>query len=183
MAVSFRQAEQYLYYFPIRLKQWQDRILELYTLRQETDCHAQNYEASHASQGTHSEPVASYYAKIEAAEFACDSLAVRVIPIMRLRNFLKNASSERYRVMHLVMELKYFEGFTLGYIAHQTHKSEKTISRRRYELIDLTIDELERGVFDYELECYYGSYPSAGNDWPVSGAVPADPSSESLGQS
>jgi len=108
VAVTFKQAERYLYSFPITLIRWQDKILELYILRQETDCHAQNYTANHSLQGTHSEPVASYYAKIEAAETACDSLGRRVIPIVRLRNSLKNSPSERCREMFAVIQLKYF---------------------------------------------------------------------------
>ena len=157
MAISFRQAEKYLYAFPIRLIRWQDKMLELHTLRHETDCHAQNYEAVHASEGTHSEPVASYYAKIEAAENACASLGRKVIPVMRLRQFLKNAHSERYIIMFQVMELKYFERLETNEVAYHLQKSIKTIARRRHELIDLTIEELERGIFDYELTGDFGS--------------------------
>ena len=152
--------------------------MELQTLRQETDCHAQNYEAAHASEGTHSEPVASYYAKIEAAENLITRLSREVIPVLRLRNFLKNAYSERYRTMFLIMERRYFERQELAEIAQSLQKSLKTIARRRHELIDLTIEELERGVFDYELECGNGSNFTAGGYRPASGIVCADQGAE-----
>ena len=137
--------------FPVNLMRWQDKILELHRLRQETDCHAQNYEASHAPQGTHSEPVGTYYAMIEAAEIEIDSLGRKVIPVLRLRNFIKIAQSERYRTMYYVMELYYFERWKMMLVAEHLQKSVKTIARRRHELVDLTIEELEKGVFDYEL--------------------------------
>lgn len=138
---------------------WKDKILELHRLRQETDCHAQNYEASHASEGTHSEPVHNWYITIEATEKCVASLGQKVIPVMRLRNFLKITQSERYRTMYYVMELYYFERWKLGAVSEHLQKSVKTIARRRHELVDLTIDELERGVFDYELEHSNGSDP------------------------
>ena len=137
--------------FPVNLMRWQDKILELHRLRQETDCHAQNYEASHAPQGTHSEPVGTYYAMIEAAEIEIDSLGRKVIPVLRLRNFIKIAQSERYRTMYYIMELYYFERWKMELVAEHLQKSVKTIARRRHELVDLTIEELEKGVFDYEL--------------------------------
>lgn len=142
--------------FPVNLMRWQDKILELHSLRQETDCHAQNYEASHAPEGTHSEPVGTYYNMIEAAEIEIDSLGRKVIPVLRLRNFIKIAQSERYRTMYYVMELYYFERWKMELVAEHLQKSIKTIARRRHELVDLTIEELEKGVFDYEL---------IGNDW------------------
>lgn len=150
MTVSFRQAEYTLYHFPVNLMRWQEAALALHDLRHETDCRAQSYEGIHASEGTHSEPVASYYALIEASENTLKHLAKKTIPVMRLRNFLKNSQDERYRVMYYVMELRYFEQWELKAVAEHLRKSTKTISRRRQELIDLTIDELERGVFDYE---------------------------------
>ena len=170
MTVSFRQAEHTLYSFPVNLMRWQDKALELYTLRQETDCHAQNYELSHASEGTHSEPVHSYYTRIEAAELAINALGRKTIPIMRLRNFLKIAQSERYRTMYYVMELYYFERWKVHEVSEHLQKSEKTIARRRHELIDLTIEELERGVFDYELEYSNGNNPAASG----SGSIVSD---------
>lgn len=158
MAVSFRQAEKHLYTFPVKLMRWQELLLELFTLRQETDCHAQSYEAIHAPEGTHSEPVASYYAKIEAAEKGIVSLGRDCIPIMRLRNFLKISQSERYRTMYSVMELFYFERWKLSDVSEHLRKSIKTIARRRHELVDLTREELERGVLEYEFRadslCY-----------------------------
>ena len=160
MAVSFRQAEHTLYSFPVNLMRWQDKILELHTLRQETDCHAQNYERSYASEGTHSEPVHSYYIMIENAVELINSLGRKCIPIMRLRNFLKTAQSERYRTMYYVMELYYFERWKMERVAEHLQKSVKTVARRRHELISLTIEELERGVFDYELEHSYGNNPA-----------------------
>lgn len=151
MTVSFRQAEHSLYNFPVNLMRWQDKILELHTLRQETDCHAQSYEKTHSPEGTHSEPVMNYVVLIETAENTIDGLGRKVIPIMRLRNFLKIAQSERYRTMYYVMEMYYFERWKMERVSEHLRKSVKTIARRRHELVDLTIEELERGVFDYEL--------------------------------
>ena len=151
---------------------WQDRILELHRLRQETDCHAQNYESSHSPPGTHSEPVGTYYALIEAAEFEIDSLGRNVIPVIRLRDFLKIAQSELYRTMYYVMELYYFERWNMGAVAEHLRKSIKTVARRRHELVDLTIDELERGVFDYELASNSGAVyvPDSGSAGDGTGA-------------
>lgn len=130
---------------------WQDVALHLYTLQQETDCHAQKYESSHSSEGTHSEPVLNYYVLIETAEKHLAGLSRKTIPVMRLRNFLKIAQSERYRTMYYIMELYYFERWKLHAVSEHLRKSLKTVARRKHELIDLTIEELERGVFDYEL--------------------------------
>lgn len=182
MTISFRQAEKSLYSFPAKLIRWQDILLDLYTLRQETDCHAQSYEASHASEGTHSEPPASYYMKVEGAENSLRELGRSVIPVMRLRNFLKNSASERYRTMFLIMELRYFEKWELHIIAEHLQKSLKTIARRKHELIDLTIEELERGVFDYELEYCNRDYPLFGGSRAVSGIIHLDPGAEPVKQ-
>lgn len=152
MSVTYRQAEHTLYSFPVNLMRWQDTALHLYTLRQECDCHAQSYEASHASQGTHSEPVLNYYVLIETAENALKGLSRKTIPVMRLRNFLKIAQSERYRTMYYIMELYYFERWKLPEVGEHLQKSVKTIARRRHELVDLTIEELEKGVLEYELK-------------------------------
>ena len=157
MAISYRQAEHSLYNFPVNLMRWQEAALTLYTLRSETDCHAQNYENSHASEGTHSEPVASYYSQIEAAENTLRALSRRTIPVMRLRNFLKIAQSERYRTMYYVMELYYFEHWNISQVGEHLQKSVKTVARRKHELVDLTIEELQKGVFDYELTGDFGS--------------------------
>ena len=172
MTVSFRQAERTLYTFPVKLMRWQDKILELHVLRQETDCHAQNYEQSHASEGTHSEPVHTYYILIESAVETINALGKKVIPVMRLRNFLKTANSERYRTMYYVMELYYFEQWKMEAVSEHLQKSIKTVARRRHELVDLTIEELERGVFDYELE-------RNSRDIPISGRVGTDCSVDS----
>lgn len=151
MSVTYRRAQNALYSFPSRLARWQQAILTLHVLRQETDCHAQNYEQSHASEGTHSEPVASYFGKIESAEQTIRWTSKTVVPVLRLRNFLKVAQSERYRTMYYVMELHYFELWNLRHVAEHLQKSVKTIRRRNYELVNLTIEELQRGVFEYEL--------------------------------
>ncbi|MBQ2616402.1 MAG: hypothetical protein IJF90_06045 [Synergistaceae bacterium] len=151
MPVTYRHAEHALYSFPVNLMRWQEAALTLFALRQETDCHAQSYEGSHASQGTHSEPVASYYALIETAENTIKALAVKTVPVMRLRNFLKIASSERYRTMYYIMELYYFERWKLPQVGEHLQKSVKTVARRKHELVDLTVEELQRGVFDYEI--------------------------------
>ena len=151
MSISYRQAEYTLYNFPVNLMRWQEASLALQALRQETDCHAQSYELSRASEGTHSEPVHSYYALIETAENTIKALARKTIPIMRLRNFLKISQSERYRTMYYVMELYYFEHWKVHEVSEHLQKSEKTIARRKHELVDLTIEELQKGVFDYEL--------------------------------
>lgn len=133
-----------LYSFPVNLMRWQDKILELHTLRQESDCHAQNYEPKHSPEGSHNEPVHNYYARIETLEKEIHELDNKCIPVMRLRNFLKIAQSERYRSMYYVMELYYFEKWKLDAVSEHLRKSRKTIARRRQELVALMIEEVDR---------------------------------------
>lgn len=153
MSVTYRQAEHTLYSFPVNLMRWQEEALHLFTLRQETDCHAQKYETSHSSEGSHSEPVLNYYVLIETAERALAGLSRKTVPVMRLRNFLKIAQSERYRTMYYIMELYYFERWKLPQVGEHLNKSVKTVARRKHELVDLTVEELQKGVFDYEIPC------------------------------
>ena len=150
MSVSYRQAEHTLYSFPVNLMRWQEAALNLSALRAETDCHAQNYETSHAAEGTHSEPVHSYYVLVETAENTLRGLAKKTVPIMRLRNFLKIAQDERYRTMYYIMEMFYFEHWKLYEVAEHFRKSVKTLARRKHELVALTIEELEKGVSESE---------------------------------
>ncbi len=130
---------------------WQEESLKLATLRQESDCHAQNYEVSHASQGTHSEPVLNYVVLIETAERAVKGLLRKVAPVARLRNYLKISQSERYRIMYYIMEMYYFEKWKLEHVAEHLQKSVKTLARRKYELVNLTMEELQKGVLEYEI--------------------------------
>ena len=130
---------------------WQEEALHLQSLRQESDCHAQNYEASHASEGSHSEPVLNYYVLIETAERTLKGLLRKVAPIARLRGYLKISSSERYRTMYYIMEMYYFEKWKLEHVAEHLQKSPKTITRRKHELVNLTMEELQRGVLEYEI--------------------------------
>ncbi len=142
MSKSYRRAEKLLYMFPVNFMRLYQAIEELRRLRRETDCHAQNYEQSHGSAGTHSDPVANYAARINSLEAQIRDLQEHTRPVYAVRMRLKNSADDRYREMFYVMELYYFEHMKLVDVAIHLQKSVRTLSRRRQELAELVAREL-----------------------------------------
>ena len=143
MSKIYRRAEKLLYSFPVNLMRMRETVQSLRELRQQSDCHAQRYEQSFSSEGTHSDPVAAYNAKLAHLEEQLVRQYSAICPVMAVRSVIKNSSNERYREMFYIMELFYFEHMTLTDVAIHLQKSVSTLSRRRQELTGLVINEMQ----------------------------------------
>ncbi len=143
MSRKFRQAERLLYTYPLNLMRLRDTRYALWRLRVETDCHAQNYDKSPSSAGSHSDPPGQYVQQLMTLESQSEKFMKSTAPIRELRYRL-GRSSERADAQKLsVMELHYFEHMTLRDLALHLQTSERTIFRRRDELINELIAELK----------------------------------------
>ena len=143
MPDTFRYAEHLLYSYPVNMMRIREAELTLARLREETDCHAQNYNYCPQSAGGHSDPVAGYHAKVDRLERTLIRLREETAPIEKVRTFLLKSADERDSDMLFVLELFYFEKMRLEDVALHLQKSVKTIGRRRQELTGLVLYELE----------------------------------------
>ena len=144
MSDCYRQAEKMLYSFPINMMRLNECLLKLSDLRSQTDCHAQSYENIMQDTGTPNEPVYKYYIEIEKLELHIKTLIKRTKPLIELRNEIKNSQDERLIEIYYVMEMYYFEKWSMNDIAFHLQKSLKTLQRRRHELVELVIKAMKK---------------------------------------
>ena len=143
MSKKFRTAERLLYTYPLNVMRLREVRYSLWRLRLETDCHAQSYEASCAGAGTHSDPPGQYVQQITALEGKAEQY-LHVTETIRGIRYRLGRSCEKADAQKLsIMELHYFERRTLKELAFHLQMSERTIFRRRDELIGQVIDEMK----------------------------------------
>ena len=124
-------AEGLLYHFPSNLMRLHEAQYELIRLRRMYDVHAQNYDAPHTARGTHSDPVAARSHRILTLEELAECIERKTVPVLQLRNELKNSADERCRVRFYIMELHYFEDMPL--VDVMIHLQKRNIAFMRHE--------------------------------------------------
>ena len=142
MSRLYRKAERLLYTYSDRLAKLHEARLALWHIRRQTDCHAQRYDSGLHSGGSPSDPPGNYTDNVMRLEKIISDLAAITDPLTAMLKFLSLSSEERDRTMHLICELHYQQGMTFQEIASDLQKSERTIYRRRDELVKLAIKEL-----------------------------------------
>ena len=134
MSIHYRAAEKLLYTYPVNLMHWHEAVKEYMRICGETDCHGQSYEQSQDT-GDHSDPPCDYVARKQKAEQEIKKYGGLTRGISLLRQELRGSNDERLGVMLQVMELYYFEGMSMKDLAMHLRKNERTLYRRREELV------------------------------------------------
>ena len=135
MSINYRAAEKLLYTYPVNLMRWREAIQTYMRICGETDCHGQNYEQSQDT-GDHSDPPCGYVVRKQRAEQEVKKYGDLTRGIRILREELSGSSDERLGVMLEVMERYYFEGgMSMRELSHQMGMNERTLYRRREELV------------------------------------------------
>ena len=141
----FRTAKTLLYRFPLNLMRLQELQLAIARQRAQLDVHAQSYEAQTATAGTHSDPVARLALRVMSMEEQLRRIERRVVPVLRLRNRLKNSGSEDERVRFYIMELYYFEGIDMVTVMlHLYKRSIGYMRRQKRKLLEQLVEEIEK---------------------------------------
>lgn len=141
MSISYRRAERFLYTYPEKLRDWQAALLEYAKLKESSDVHAQRYTDNHMSVGQVSDPAGDYVNRLLTLErrIARDERAVRLVNTLRSKYF--DSPDERDRIKLEILERYYFEGESMKDIAAALEISERTLYRRRQELVHEVIKE------------------------------------------
>ena len=131
------EAEGLLFGLPVRLMRLREAVASLRHLRQESDYPEQNYKDIHASKGRYSDPVSNYYVKCETLERFIQKLSRDTTPVVNLRNKLRRSKNDHDHQLYMILEMYYFDRSAVSMIAERLHISEKTITRRRSELVNM----------------------------------------------
>ncbi|MBQ7543858.1 MAG: hypothetical protein IJT02_02840 [Synergistaceae bacterium] len=141
----FRTAKSLLYRFPLNLMRLQELQQAIAQQRTQLDVQAHSYEAQTASTGTHSDPVALLALRVMSMEEQLRRIEQRVVPVLRLRNRLKNSGSEDERVRFYIMELYYFEDIDMVTVMlHLYKRSIGYMRRQKRKLLEQLVEEVEK---------------------------------------
>lgn len=141
MSRKYKAAEKLLYTYPVNIMRWREALIEYSRLRGETDCHAQNYE--NISGEKVSDPTGDYVSRLLVIEGRIKEYSNRTRKITDLRRELRKGGDEKERVMLEVMELKYFDQMNMKDLAMHLRMNERTLYRRREELVVRVMHEME----------------------------------------
>ena len=132
--------------FPVNLMRMQEVQRELMFLRKDCDVRAQSYNHNPCmGWGDHGDPVVRLADRKFALEHLIDLLEERVVPVMRLRNSLKNSGNEDERVRFYIMELHYFEEVSLpDVMIHLGKRNIGYMRRQKRELLEGLMEEVEK---------------------------------------
>lgn len=122
-----------------RLDILQEKYAELKKL---ASVEAQKYGAVRSSAGTYSDPVAQRYAAIEVVELEIARITLEIRPVNEVYARLKNSVDEHERQMFLILERHIIEREPLLAVCEDLGLPERTLRRRKQELVDLV--RLER---------------------------------------
>ena len=143
MSIHYRIAEKLLYTYPVNMMRYQEAVLSYMRLKGETDCHAQSYEHT-GTPSEPSDPPNEYVSRLMKAEREVRKYSSRTREIRELRQDLKHSEEVREGVMLLVMELVYFEGMSMRELAMHLGMNERTLYRRREELVHEVMKRREK---------------------------------------
>ena len=140
MSRKYKAAEKLLYTYPVNLMRWRECLLDYCRLKGENDCHAQNYTEIHGT--GKGDPAGDYVNALMTIEQRMNELSARTRGITELRRELRRSSDEFDGVMLQVLELKYFDQMSMKDLALHLQMNERTLYRRREELVRRVIRDL-----------------------------------------
>ena len=144
MSKKYKTAEKLLYTYPVNLMRHKEALLDYCRLKSQTDCHAQNYNSQPASVSQHSDPPADYVNRLMNLERLIHSYSAKTREINFLRYDLKHSTDEREQVMFQIMELYYFDQMDFKDLAAHLQINNRTLYRRREELVRLLMRRLDK---------------------------------------
>ena len=139
---AYQSARNMLISFQSRLS----RLHSLYELLLEREasagCGGQNYGGGRPSTGTHSDPVACRYARLETLRNVISRAEKLILPACCVRNEVKNSGREDEREMFLILERHFIAGESIKAVSGALGKSLRTMHRRKNELIERTAERI-----------------------------------------
>ena len=142
---KFRYAEKCLYNYKPNLACLEVLRGDLQIKRSGSDVHAQNYQSTFGFSGEPSSPVYSHVVSIETLEEKIRHIERWTNPITKLIADLNNpytlAGSKNIDLLHL-LNFMYFGENTPKEVMNELKISNRTFTRRRKELVNITIDYL-----------------------------------------
>ena len=117
------------------LSYWQDTLMLIAELSERGDLVIQQYRASSGAKGTYSDPVARHYSKIDSARKTAEFALGYIRPALDEYLALKNSDVEEEREMFLVFERHFCGKESIEAIARDLSASERTMYRRKVELM------------------------------------------------
>lgn len=128
-------------YITIMLKYFRARMHKLTALREkyaklseELSVQGQAYGGFRPSTGSHADPVANHYARMEKVKQKIEYYRSLVEPILEVTAKLKNSKSERARVIFILFERHFQNGESISAIASSLGIPGRTLYRRMLEL-------------------------------------------------
>ncbi|MBR0074266.1 MAG: hypothetical protein IJP96_00745 [Synergistaceae bacterium] len=141
---KFRYAEKCLYEYKRNLAGLEILREDLRVVKS-SDVHAQNYQLVFGFGGQPSNPEEAKLMKIESIEHKIQTLERTTIPITKMINDLnspENLKGSNNEILFNILKLMYFGGNTPGIIIEKLNIAKRTFTRKRTELVFLTIDYL-----------------------------------------
>lgn len=123
-----------LKYFPARMHKLTALREKYAKLSEELSVQAQAYGGFRPSTGSHADPVADHYARMEKVKQKIEYYRSLVEPILEVTAKLKNSKSERARVIFILYERHFQNGESISEIACSLGIPERTLYRRMLEL-------------------------------------------------
>lgn len=123
--------EKRLYEYPAELSRIETMKLEAKDL---SSAHVQSFEPGHAA--SHGDPVSRTATRRADLERMIVRLARRVFPITRMLVDLE-AGGEPMRQMADILKMRYFQRKSWGEIGRILHIPERTLRRRKRELLEI----------------------------------------------
>lgn len=141
----YRQAEKLLYTYPVNVMRYQEALMRYMRLTGETDCRAQNYENA-GSPINHGDPPGEYTDRLMSAEREVKKYGALVRDVRSMRYELGRNSGRHEGELYQVLELYYFEGMSMKDLAMHLGLNERTVYRRRRELVRGLMRRLDDSV-------------------------------------
>ena len=135
-------AKDLLLQFPQNLKYLHDIQQELYYVKRDYDMYSQRYGEQPSAGSGPVDRVFLRVSRIFTLENVLETLEFRVVPLLRLRNALKNSLFESDRVRFYIMEQHFFERIPLNEVMLHLGKNSIVYMRtQRRRLLNLVRNE------------------------------------------
>lgn len=144
---AYQFAEKCLYEYKKNLARREILLDDLRALQKSGDVKAQQYVFNFSIRGAHSDPVEAHYMRIENLEKQIENLRRITEPITKMLRDLRGASfSNRKKAMLLILELYYFKGCPIEYVARKIRYGRSLFFELKRELVYLAMEYLGLGV-------------------------------------
>lgn len=142
---KFRYAEKCLYEYKRNMAALNILREDLKVVQADTDCHAQSYQLTFGFGGEPKNPEEARVIKIEGIERKIQMLERYTKPITQMMadlNAPENLEGSDNKLLLQVLKLMYFGKNTPTAIMCELNIADRTFSRKRRELVFLTLDYL-----------------------------------------